>query len=279
MDGLSFSEATKIGLEFDFENARTLTVTDLTMLKATIESLVDWHKEGLESNNRVYDSLLTSYQSILVKEDVACFVGFIQKTGNSLRKDGVESLLPASAVPLSESSSSTTFFSKIGQQMLFDIPTIESFEPSKNPALEEERKLTAAQLPRSLSVPGGDGFSSSASNVQTMNGVITAMRKGSKSRIDPNTLTVVEENADTSIELCNVKDVVERERKGSIPLAEESNNGLPDQETTSKKLIKTKTSTAPSIPGITFVANSGPVGSQPVSSMSQTMASAVRLLT
>ena len=165
-----------MGLNEDFDSTQQLTITDLQILKSTLDSLVEWQFECIDSNKRAYDSIQSISQGIDLKGDLLSFARFIQVTGDFIRDDGIESLIqsssagssgaPPSTVPggsaTGSSSGNSAFLSKVGQSMLIDIPQIDLFEPIKNVTVDEERKNISMQYSRSLSYPISETSNSGA---------------------------------------------------------------------------------------------------------------------
>ncbi len=164
-----------MGLNEDFNSTQQLTITDLQILKSTLDSLVEWQFECIDSNKRAYDSIQSISQGIDLKGDLLSFARFIQVTGDFIRDDGIESLIQSSSSGSSgappstvggsatgSSSGNSAFLSKVGQSMLIDIPQIDLFEPIKNVTVDEERKNISMQYSRSLSYPVSETSNSGA---------------------------------------------------------------------------------------------------------------------
>lgn len=187
-------ESIRVGLNEDFDNTQQLTITDLQMLKSTLDSLVEWQFECIDCSKRAFDSIQNISQAIDIKEDLLNFTRFIQVTGDFIRDDGIESLIqsssnngssgvPPSTAPGSGNASSgsatattssgnSAFLTKVGQSMLIDIPQIDAFEPIKNATVDEVRKNISMQYSRSLTNSTGE-------NSATLSGSTSAVAASS----------------------------------------------------------------------------------------------------
>lgn len=169
-------ETIRVGLIEDFDSTQQLTITDLQMLKSTLDSLVEWQFECIDCSKRAFDSIQTISQAIDIKGDLLHFTRFIQVTGDFIRDDGIESLIQSSSTVSSgvqsssaapgsgnansgsgttttTSSGNSAFLSKVGQSMLIDIPQVDAFEVIKSATVDEVRKNLSMQYSRSVTYP------------------------------------------------------------------------------------------------------------------------------
>lgn len=198
-------ETIRVGLNEDFDNTQQLTITDLQLLKSTLDSLVEWQFECIDCSKRAFDSIQTISQAIDIKGDLLHFTRFIQVTGDFIRDDGIESLIQSSsnvsigvqsssAAPgngnVSSGSGTTTtssgnsaFLSKVGQSMLIDIPQVDAFEVIKSVTVDEVRKNLSMQYSRSVTYPTSENSATLSGSTAAIMPVLN-VSKSSKLRTE-----------------------------------------------------------------------------------------------